>query len=52
MIASVVQRVTSPVFIGREWELEELSEVIGRASAGIPSTVLVGGVAVPELVPA
>ncbi|HEX5014004.1 MAG TPA: AAA family ATPase [Candidatus Limnocylindrales bacterium] len=39
----MVQRVTSPVFIGREGELEELTEVIGRASAGIPSTVLVGG---------
>jgi DNA-binding CsgD family transcriptional regulator len=43
MIPSVVQRVTSPVFIGREGEVDQLGEVIGRASAGIPSTVLVGG---------
>ena len=43
MIPSVVQRVTSPVFIGREVEVDQLGEVIGRASAGIPSTVLVGG---------
>ena len=43
MIPSVVQRVTSPVFIGREGEVDQLGEVIGRASAGIPSTVLIGG---------
>ena len=43
MIANVVQRVSSPVFIGREGEVDELGEVIGRASAGIPSTMLIGG---------
>ena len=43
IIPSVVQRVTSPVFIGREGEVDELHDAIGRAAAGIPATVLVGG---------
>ena len=43
IIASVIQRMTSPIFIGRDGEVDQLGEVIGGAAAGIPSTVLIGG---------
>ena len=43
MIGAVVQRVTSPVFVGREAEVDALLAALGRAESGSASTVLVGG---------
>jgi DNA-binding CsgD family transcriptional regulator len=39
----VLTRVTSPVFIGRDDEVEALGEALGQASAGEAVTVFVGG---------
>ncbi len=43
MIEPVLQRVTSPVFIGRDEEVDELIEALDGAAAGTAATVLVGG---------
>jgi DNA-binding CsgD family transcriptional regulator len=36
-------RVSSPVFIGRASELEQLERAVSRAASGTPSIILVGG---------
>ena len=43
MIGVVVQRVTSPVFVGREAEVDALLAALARAESGGATTVLVGG---------
>ena len=43
MIGRVPNRVSSPVLIGRETELQALAAAWHEAAAGRPSTVLVGG---------
>jgi DNA-binding CsgD family transcriptional regulator/tetratricopeptide (TPR) repeat protein len=42
-MSRVATRVSSPLFIGRQAELESLTGAIARADAGDPAVVLVGG---------
>jgi ATP/maltotriose-dependent transcriptional regulator MalT len=43
MVTDVAFRMTSPVFVGREEQLELLAAGLARAESGAPTTVVVGG---------
>jgi DNA-binding CsgD family transcriptional regulator/tetratricopeptide (TPR) repeat protein len=43
MIGGVAQRVSSPVFVGRVSEIDQLRAALGRAAVGTPATVVVAG---------
>ncbi|MBB2909181.1 DNA-binding CsgD family transcriptional regulator/tetratricopeptide (TPR) repeat protein [Streptosporangium becharense] len=43
MLADMMGRATSPVFVGRETELADLAEALGRARENSAATVLIGG---------
>ena len=42
-MARVATRVSSPLFIGRQAELQTLTDALDRAADGVASTVLIGG---------
>ncbi|GGY80052.1 helix-turn-helix transcriptional regulator [Streptomyces nitrosporeus] len=43
MLGAVETNTVSPVFVGRTGELASLTETLGRASAGEPQALLIGG---------
>jgi transcriptional regulator with AAA-type ATPase domain len=43
MIGDVVRRVTCPVLVGRDGELDQLRAVLERAASGQPAIVVVAG---------